>query len=123
MDEIEAARGKAYKLGEHDCVSFACACVKALDGRDLWTGIKGYRTRAECVITLRKLGRGFAAAVSKLLGVESQPVSLAQRGDVVELKRGAQSHLGVCIGTHAAMPKIDGLAFVPIADCKRSWRV
>jgi hypothetical protein len=123
---IEAARVRPYELGVHDCASFAGECVKALDGRDLWgTHAAGrYRSRAEFVRLLRAQGRGgYAAAVSRLLGVEPQPVAFAQRGDVVELRRGTRSHLGVCVGTHAAMPKLDGLAFVPLCDCRQSWRI
>ena len=121
MDVIEAARSRPYVLGEHDCVSFACACVKALDGRDLAQEIERYRTGSDSVRLLRGRG-GFVAAVSRLLG-EHEPVSMAQRGDVVELRRGNRSHLGVCVGVDVATPKLDGLAFVPITDCRHVWRI
>jgi hypothetical protein len=117
---IEAARGREYKFGTHDCVSFACECVKAIDGRDIKVG--DYVTAKDAKKILRGKG-GFTAAVTRFLGVEPGPVSLAQRGDIVELQRGKHSHLGVCVGAQVAMPKLDGLAFVPLSECKQAWRV
>lgn len=120
MDEIEAARNKPFKIGEHDCVSFACSCVKALSGVDLTHEVERYRSSANSARLFR--GRGLDLSVSNVLG-EPLPVVFAQRGDVVELRRGRRSFIGICVGAHAAMLKLDGLAFVPISDCRQVWKI
>lgn len=123
---IEAARHRPYVLGQHDCFRLACDAVQAMTGEDLYARFAGsYRTKREALREIRKFGAaGSAEAVDRLLGPERRkPALCAQRGDWLLFNDGANDHLGICVGSHAAVLLETGLGFVPIRSCICAWTI
>lgn len=122
--EVEAARAKPYEIGVHDCFRFACACVQALTGVDLWAQYGGgYRTRREAMRELAKHGASFDEVFSTGFGVNPISPRLARRGDVLKYEDARGAHLGVCVGGEAALLDEEGLVFLPLARCAHAWRI
>lgn len=122
---LEAARGKPYKLGEHDCFRFACGAVQALAGVDLWEAWRGrYSSKRSALRLLAEYGGGFTGAFTRLFGVEPSDCALARRGDVVEYRdaEGVQ-HLGVVAGAMVAVMLERDLSYVWRRDCAHAWRI
>ena len=121
---IEAARRLPYELGQHDCVWLSCRSIEALTGVDLWEQWAGrYRTKREALrLILEYHGGGFTAAFSRLFGSEPVPVFRLRRGDIVEYFD-CEQHLGVCVGSEAAVFAESGIAFVPMDHCTHGWRI
>jgi hypothetical protein len=127
---IEAARGRRWRWGAHDCATFAHGCAAAVlggptpwdgwalgtDGRPVW------RCRRSAERALRALG-GLPAAMD--LGAARLPSPLlARRGDVVALP-GARGEpcLGVAEGAHAWVAAPAGLDRAPLAAATAAWPV
>ncbi len=120
-EEIEAARGRPFCWGEHDCGTWAAAIVRALTGQELPLP-KGYTTqRGSALAMRRKTGSSdMTGATSFFLGEPLETPLLAQRGDIVLHEEQA---LGVCVGDQAMCLTENGLAAVPMSECVTAWRV
>jgi hypothetical protein len=134
---VEARRETAFRWGKQDCCLFAADVVQELTGEDLAAEWRGkYRTATGAERVLRPLG-GINGLMDQLAArhglARLESAFLAQRGDVVVLdvppadkradKRVCGPALGICIGQKAAGAGPNGLVFVPIAQCRRAWRV
>ena len=104
---------------------WAAAAVQAQTGVDLAASLRGRYNSAK---TARALIRGeFDGSIENIpaaVGLEEVPLVRCQRGYVVSAafpRRGVA--LGVCLGHKAAFAGRKGLVFVPMVDCKRSWRI
>jgi len=123
---VDRARHRPFKLGETDCLRFACEAVAALTGVDYWPLWEGrYSTQREMLRVISQAGDGsFSEAVSKTLGAEPVIAKLAQRGDLVMCRGGdGDLCLGVCIGEYTALQGEDGLIFLPTRDGVAAWRI
>lgn len=121
--QIEAASGRPFVWGEHDCATWAFDLVACLTGRpsaaDGWRG--RYRTASGAERVMRRLGWPDRVAMGRaLLGGPLPGVLLSQRGDVV---LGPDAAFGICAGVRAAFIGPDGLCMVPLADCRLAWRI
>ncbi len=121
---IEAARGRAFQWGQHDCAIWAFDLRRDLTGggdvAELWRG--RYRTAHGAARVMRRLGwSNLEAAGRSLLGDPLPSVHLAQRGDLV--LAGSGPGFGVCLGAQAAGIAPEGLVRVPLASCSLAWRI
>lgn len=116
--EVASAMTRAWKIGAHDCVTFARRCVGAVTGADPLAGIE-WRTKAE----MRRLTRdGLAALATETIGPPIG-VAWARRGDVVLLPNANGESIGVCLGRMSAFADGIGLRFVQTLDCVMAWRI
>jgi hypothetical protein len=130
---IESRRSTPFAWGRHDCCLFAADGILAQTGLDLAAGIfRGkYRDALGAARLVRKHGGIEAIAVKGCarFGYKPVPVLMAQRGDMVLLPASATGNpgkgpaLGVCVGAEAAFPGASGLVFLPMASCRRAWRI
>ncbi len=123
-EAIEAARGRAFRWGQHDCAIWAFDLRRDLTGGEdvagLWRG--RYRTARGATRVMRRLGwQSLEAAGRGLLGDPLPSVHLAQRGDLVLADTGLG--FGVCLGARAAGIAPEGLVRVPLASCSLAWRI
>lgn len=122
---IEAARGRPFVWGQHDCALFAFNIVRDLTGIDHAAAYRGtYSTALGAQRALQKRGQGtLRASVGAALGGEI-PAVKAQRGDVLlRIQPGRGETLGICMGADGAFVGGAGLVFVPVSDCLTAWRV
>ena len=122
---IEAARGRPFVWGQHDCALFAFNVVRDLTGIDHASAYRGhYKSAQGAARALRTLGQGtLRASVGAALGGEI-PALKAQRGDVVlRIQPSRGETLGICTGADVAFVGGPGLVFVPVSDCLTAWRV
>lgn len=121
-EEIEAARGKPFVWGQHDCATWAFDVRRALTGQDAAAAWRGrYSSAKGAVRTLRLVLRAasHAEAATAILGPPlAHPLS-AQRGDIVL----ADDAFGVCAGADCAFLAPEGFAFRPITEIDLAWRV
>jgi hypothetical protein len=119
---IEAARHRPYKIGEHDCFTFARECVKAITGANYGKGIK-YRTQAGSLKLIKRLGGSLDRAVSKVLRRSPVTPLQARRGDWLMFRDEKGEHLAVCLGINAACLGEHGLGFLPLDACLSAWPI
>ena len=121
IDFIEAASGRPFSWGEHDCCLFAADWVREATGSDPAAGYRGrYRSRSGAARLLREIAGGeVETAASRALGLPLPSPLLARRGDVA-LVAGA---LGVVVGGEVALPGEAGLALHPLGTAEKAWRV
>ena len=118
---IEAARGRPFVWGAHDCCAYAADWVLAATGTDPIAPWRGYTDAREGMRRLADLG-GIAGLWTRLFGAPIAPY-LAQRGDLVRVMVDGRESTGVVIGAHAAAPGETDLALAPMATWLEAWRV
>jgi hypothetical protein len=126
QEQISIARHKTYRLGQHDCFIFACACAKAMTGVDYFAKFGGqYKSRTESLRQIRKFGgSGAAEAVDRLVGADRRRTILqARRGDWVLYADSNGEHLGICIGARCMVLNEEGLGSVAMQDCITAWDI
>lgn len=126
-DEIQAARGRPFQWGTHDCCAFAARVVHALTGVDFMGAFPAYDNAAGArrIITVCD---GLEAMVTQCLGEPVAPLC-AQRGDVCLValptpgEHGAHA-LGICDGARVvlACPPA-GIVQAPLKLAVRAWKV
>ncbi|MFC0280314.1 DUF6950 family protein [Falsigemmobacter intermedius] len=123
-DEIEAAKGRPFSWGQHDCLTWAADVFAALTETpslaDDWRSTYHTPKQALRVIKRRAGVTNYGDAVSAHLGAPLPSVLFAQRGDLVE---GPGGKIGVCVGADAAFAGEAGLHRIPLNECLRAWRV
>ena len=120
---IEAARTKAYAIGEHDCFRLACAAIEALTGENRWPEFAGkYASRREAMRLLARYGSNFDAAGDWFFGGTRVPMARARRGDIAKYLD-VEPHLGIVTGSQVAVLADRGLISVPLSACEHCWRV
>lgn len=123
-DYIRACARTPFKLGRHDCATFATGWVQAAIGRDITHGLSGrYRTYAGGLRHVRKLG--YADHVDLVAGQlrERDSIASAMIGDVVTCDTGDGIGLGICGGDTIHMLGASGMIALPLSHGIRAFEV
>ena len=126
--KIEAARDKPFSWGEHDCCTFASACVEAMTGENPMKIFKGrYRSEADAGSILRQKGAGnLLDTLTEILG-KPVPVEKAERGDVVYSVFETGPSVGVCFGKNSYFvgeeSGRDGLISLPTRESAKAFKI
>jgi hypothetical protein len=120
---IREARRQPFRWGEHDCCTFAAACVKARTGRDALAGLPRWSSEEDAAALLAERG-GLCAAVTQCLGAPLAAPLLAAPGDVVlAVDPQGRELLAVCAGSVLVAPGPRGLVAMGLAAGRCAWRV
>ncbi len=115
--------------GLHDCCLFVADAVIEMTGRDLAEEYRNqYRSRREAMTLVkertgaRTLRRFLETSLSSLPCI---PVAMAQRGDIVLVKRAREVSLGVIAlnGKLIAAASAEGFLYLPLTLGLTAWRV
>lgn len=119
---IEAARGRPFSWGRHDCVLFATAVAADLTGTDHAERYRGTYRNARGAARILLRNGGLAALVTRYFG---DPVMApeAKRGDLLLACRETGMAIGVCVGRLGAFAGPKGLSFLPLKECDQAWHI
>lgn len=122
---VDAARGRPFVWGQHDCLTWAFDVRAAITGQpslaDQWRG--RYRTEKGALRLIRRFGH--ADLVAGLLAELGQPLAsplMARRGDIA-MSRDAFPVVAIVLGAQVTAPGPDGPATFPLRDAAMAWRV
>lgn len=119
---IVAQMRAPFAYGRNDCALFAAGAVKAMTGKDLARGFRGYRSLKEGHQKLKDKGFGdHIALVESLLPEVS--VSFAQAGDIAVVNDRDGPALGVVQGEAIYVLRRDGIGLVDLLKAERAFRV
>lgn len=124
-----------FKWGQNDCCLFACDWVieATVAEYDLGVGFRGkYKTRDGALKQLIK--HGCETVEDLALKMEctmfpQQPLRMTMRGDLVTGDaNGTHGALigiaiGVCVGAQVAFTGKDGITYIDLLDCRKSWKI
>ena len=128
---LVTAAAEPFAYGRFDCGLFVAGAIDAMTGVDVVPGIRGeYGNRRAAFAQVQLIcGASTMEALADYLTAhhdmpEVVPL-MAQRGDVVQLRRGARSSLGLVAmhGTEILTPFRGGLLRLPLAHATRAWHV
>jgi hypothetical protein len=129
-DYLLRAERIRFRYGSQDCGLFVAGAIRAMTGVDVASTLRGYTNRAEAFKRIGTLcGTPTMEAVARhlaaLYGVPEVPVLCAQRGDVVLLRSGRRSSLGIVAmhGTEVLTPYRAGLLRLPLSHARRAWHI
>lgn len=119
---LQAAEGRAFRFGRHDCVRFAAGWVREATGRDVLADWPYASLRAgEALLAARGLA-DLRAAVGTVLP-EVAPLA-ARVGDLALIDGGFGPGLGIVTGAEVVgLRRGRGLVRHPLSDALTAWRV
>ena len=118
---LDAAQGRSFEWGVHDCCLWAADAVLATTGVDLavpWRGT--FSTEGEATALLDALGG--LRALGALGGPECKP-ALAGAGDVGLIEHGGRGWLAVHDGAAWICPTREGFVRWPTRAARCAWKV
>ncbi len=117
--EFEAAHGRKFRWGRHDCFQFAARCVRAVSGVDRRIQFGRYHTRqgAEALLAAHGGARGLLV---RALGEPVHP-SRAGMGDIVLVDMGRGDQPAVCMGLECFAPGMRNLQPRMTATATAAW--
>jgi hypothetical protein len=125
LDAVEAARERQFVWGEHDCVTFAAACVTAITGADPLANLPRWSNATTARRAVEAVG-GLDAALTERFGA-AVPPAYAQRGDLglmyADRSPVTGATLAVCLGEWWVAPADTGLGRVRLDAIEAAWRV
>ena len=124
---------KPFIWGENDCGLFACDAVLLMTGLDLAEKARGKYANSDAaaaitskydVIITSNLEE-YAEAVAESYLLPSVPILMARRGDIALYLSILGPTLGIVAmnGKEVLIPGPEGLRGVPLASCKKAWRI
>ena len=129
-DYLLRAESIRFRYGSQDCGLFVAGAIRAMTGVDVASTLRGYTNRAEAFNRIATLCgtptmEAIAGHLAVLHGVPEVPVLCAQRGDVVLLRSGRRSSLGIVAmhGTEILTPYRAGLLRLPLSHARRAWHI
>lgn len=128
---LDSRRNVRFKYGSHDCCLFSCDCILAMTGTDIGAWFRGrYSTRAGAFAAIyERTGKSGVGAIAEYTaaeyGMESIPVSMAQRGDMVLVGSGRKASLGIVSLTGSDVMSLTNKQIVRVAlsNATAAWRV
>ena len=126
--EVEAAVGRPFLWGEHDCCLFAANCVEAMTGVDPMAEFRGtYDDQASAQEALETIGSGTLLETMKQKFGEPKPAVAAKRGDLIYGVFPNGPALGVCLGAVAVFVGNEGdqhgLVREPLENLAKAFEV
>lgn len=129
-EHLRVEIAKPFAWGEHDCALFTCGVIRLLTGTDPAAEFRGtYTTARGAAKVIRTAGGGdlgdLASQLAARHGFAEVAPLFARRGDVVLVQTSAGFALAVVDldGTHALAPGVEAAVRVPLAECRRAWRI
>lgn len=119
---IEAARGRPFCWGTHDCAAFATGVAAELTGQDPVAALRGSYESAWGAERLMAKHGGLSGLIGHYYG-EAVTIGYARRGDLVLAERDNGPALGVCLGQVSAFAGPEGLAFLQTSECRLAWHI
>jgi hypothetical protein len=120
LDQVfQAADGKPFAWGKHDCCQFAADCIHAVTGRERRTLFPNYTDEAGATEILERYD-GMRGLLSHALG---EPVSweLAMTGDIALIDMGQGMQPAVCVDFTAYAPGARALERRPSWMAAAAW--
>lgn len=115
---LQAASGRSFRYGQHDCVTFGAGWVLARTGRDLLAGLNYGSLREGRAILAAAGHEGMADAAGSLLPVIQR--LRARPGDIALVRGG----FGIVTGaTIACLDRHKGLTHWPLTEAETMFRV
>lgn len=121
-DYVAGVAAMPFAWGIHDCALFTAGAVRAMTGRDLARGWRGYRSRGAGLRKLAAAGLEDPVALAASLLPEIAPLA-AMPGDVVAHATETGPALGILQGRGFYALTPTGLAILPRAGVLRAFRV
>lgn len=122
LEVFEAAQGRRFRWGQHDCCQFAARCVEAITGEDKRDMFQRYQTRAEAEAMLTHFG-GMRALLTRGFGEPMQNKSLATMGDIVLIDMGMGLQPAVCMGLDSFAPGMRNLQHRKTLMALDAWTI
>ena len=117
---LAVAMRKDFRLGRHDCCTFAAGAVEAMTGVDPMVEFRGqYATWDEARAALATIGARSLYATLRAKFGRAVPGALGQRGDVAYHEKSC----GVVVGRNAIFFGAHGYVMIPITQLQRAFRV
>ena len=120
-DYLAERTAMPFEWGVNDCMAFAAKGVQALTGHDFFSLYSDYNDEPSAIEMLRQNG-GVSGIISACLGIGTDKILTAQRGDVALIR--SDGHTGGIVddsGQRIALVTKNGLIRVPLSAAIRVW--
>lgn len=122
--ELQAAEGRPFVYGIHDCVRLTARCLDAMTDEPYFLLAMNelYQSKRQALRLMMR--SGLENIVSGYLGHLPVPRNLARMGDVCAIDLPTGPAIGICTGPHVAVAASpEGVKYLPLEAATCAWRV
>lgn len=118
---VQSKRNQPFNWANNNCMGFVAEAQKTITGEtDFPEVLENLKNKNNALKLVLKNG-SLTDWVNKHL--EQIPITMAQRGDIVDVETCEGPAMGLCIGSRAVFIGKDGLEYVSLTSLIRAWRM
>ena len=118
---VQSKRNKPFDWADNNCMGFVAQAQKTITGKtDFPEVLDNLKSKNNALKLVLKNG-SLTDWVNKHL--EQIPITMARRGDIVDIETCEGPAMGLCIGPKAVFLGQNGLEYIPLTFLIRAWRV
>ena len=119
---VQTKRHQPFDWGTNNCVGFVAEAQIAMTGEtDFPEALTDIGSKYNAYRLIRKRVKNITDGANKYF--QSIPITMAQRGDIVEIETCEGPAVGICLGSNAVFIGKDGLEYFPMTSLIRAWRM
>jgi hypothetical protein len=119
---VQSKRNQPFDWAENNCVGLVAEAQLTITGKtDFPEVLENIGNKHNAHRLILKHGKNITEGANKYF--TAIPITMAQRGDIVELETCEGPAVGLCIGAKAVFIGKDGLEYIPLTSLIRAWRM
>lgn len=119
---IESKRNQPFDWADNNCMGFVAEAQKTITGETSFPEVlENIGSKRNALKLILENGPSLTDWVDKHL--EQIPITMAQRGDIVDVETCEGPAMGLCIGPKAVFIGKNGIEYVPLTSLIRAWRL
>ena len=118
---VQSKRNQPFSWADNNCMGFVAQAQKTITGEtDFPEVLDNLKSKNNALKLVLKNG-SLTDWVNKHL--EQIPITMARRGDIVDIETCEGPAMGLCIGHKAVFLGQNGLEYIPLTFLIRAWRI
>lgn len=119
---VESKRNQPFDWASNNCMGLVAEVQQEITGKtDFPEVLENIDNKFNAQRLILKRAKNLTELMDK--NFSKIPITLAQRGDIVEVETCEGPAMGVCIGAKAVFIGKDGIEYIPLTALIRAWRL
>ena len=119
---VNKKRNQPFDWAENNCMQLVTEAQQTVTGHtDFPEALQNVGTKYSAYKLVLKRAKNLTELMDKHF--ERIVITMARRGDIVEIETCEGPAMGICMGTHAVFVGIEGIEYIPLETLIRAWRM
>ncbi len=119
---VQSKRNLPFDWAENNCMQLVTEAQQTLTGQtDFPEALQNVGTKHSAYKLVLKRAKNLTELMDKHF--KRVPITMAQRGDIVDIETCEGPAMGICMGGHAVFVGEKGIEHIPLTSLIRAWRM